>query len=121
MEYHALFEALRARGHRSTEIMEAFIDADPSLGKASRDFTIPRLGATGRELRISRDGSLFRASIRDSTRSELAWETTAAMSLLDLYDTLRARGLHPVDVQNALVECDPNLLDSLRKQRERGR
>ncbi len=121
MDYDALFDALMARGYRSTEVMEVFIDADPSLGKTSTDFAIKRLAATGRELKISPDGSLLRARLMDSARSDPAWETPHAMSPLELYDALRAQGLHPVDVQNALREFEPNLLESLKKRPKRGR
>jgi len=118
-DYDALFDALLAKGYSSIEVMEAFIDADPSLATTATSLSNKRLAATGRQLKISRDGSLLRACLNDSTRSDPAWETPYAMSSLDLYDALRAQGLHPVDVQKALREYDPNLLERLHKRRDR--
>jgi hypothetical protein len=71
-------------------------------------------------IKISRDGSNYRATISPPDSEVCEWESPPAGSAEELVSLLVARGCHPVDVWDALAEFDPKLgTKEARARRER--
>lgn len=109
MSYAELFRSLKALGCDPRDIMDAFLDADPSLAKGAYELRPQRLENPSESIAVSREGDLFRARYSPPDARGSPWESPHPMAARELYTALIDAGVSPVDVLQAFREFDPEL------------
>jgi hypothetical protein len=110
MDFDALFFALRAAGGSHIDILEAFVEADPSV--ASRK---PGASSESAEIRpagivIRKVGTLYSASVSPGDTPDKRPIVMEPLDRPGLVSALMARGYSPIDIWNALRACDPSVV-----------